>query len=81
MTIPLDYEILRLIWWLLLGVLLIGFAIMDGFDLGVAMLKVGMVKSEAGEHSLALLAVPAIAEQHAAHIPQNSADAVHATPD
>ncbi|STY30170.1 cytochrome d ubiquinol oxidase subunit II [Legionella wadsworthii] len=34
---PLDYETLRIIWWLLLGVLLIGFAIMDGFDLGVAM--------------------------------------------
>jgi len=32
----LDYETLRLIWWLILGVLLIGFAIMDGFDLGVA---------------------------------------------
>ena len=31
-----DYETLRLIWWLFLGVLLIGFAIMDGFDLGVA---------------------------------------------
>ncbi len=31
----LDYEQLRVIWWLLLGVLLIGFAIMDGFDLGV----------------------------------------------
>ena len=27
-----------MIWWLLLGVLLIGFAIMDGFDLGVAAL-------------------------------------------
>jgi cytochrome d ubiquinol oxidase subunit II len=38
MTIPLDYEMLRLIWWLFLGVLLIGFAVMDGFDLGVAML-------------------------------------------
>lgn len=33
---PLDYETLRVIWWLLLGVLLIGFAVMDGFDLGVA---------------------------------------------
>ena len=31
----LDYEILRLIWWALLGILLIGFAVMDGFDLGV----------------------------------------------
>lgn len=34
----LDYETLRVIWWALLGVLLIGFAIMDGFDLGVATL-------------------------------------------
>ena len=34
--VPIDYEILRLIWWVLLGVLLIGFAVMDGFDLGVA---------------------------------------------
>ncbi|HUN76380.1 MAG TPA: cytochrome d ubiquinol oxidase subunit II [Steroidobacteraceae bacterium] len=31
----LDYEALRLIWWALLGALLIGFAITDGFDLGV----------------------------------------------
>ncbi|MBX3582076.1 MAG: cytochrome d ubiquinol oxidase subunit II [Rhizobiaceae bacterium] len=38
MTIPFDYEIMRLIWWLLLGVLLIGFAIMDGFDLGIGAL-------------------------------------------
>ncbi len=33
-----NYEVLRLIWWLLLGVLLIGFAVTDGFDLGVATL-------------------------------------------
>ncbi len=31
----LDYEVLRFIWWLLVGVLLIGFAITDGFDMGV----------------------------------------------
>ncbi|MGE7370394.1 cytochrome d ubiquinol oxidase subunit II [Neorhizobium sp. NPDC001467] len=37
-NIPLDYETLRLIWWLLLGVLLIGFAIADGYDLGVGAL-------------------------------------------
>lgn len=30
-----DYETLRLIWWLLLGVLLVGFAVTDGYDLGV----------------------------------------------
>ena len=33
-----DYETMRLIWWALLGILLIGFAVMDGFDLGVAIL-------------------------------------------
>jgi cytochrome d ubiquinol oxidase subunit II len=33
-----DYATMREIWWLLLGVLLIGFAIMDGFDLGTAIL-------------------------------------------
>ncbi|WP_108649140.1 cytochrome d ubiquinol oxidase subunit II [Dongshaea marina] len=33
-----DYETLRLIWWVLIGALLIGFAIMDGFDMGVGML-------------------------------------------
>ena len=33
-----DYETLRLIWWVLLGTLLIGFALTDGFDLGVAAL-------------------------------------------
>ena len=34
----LDFATLKVIWWLLLGVLLIGFAVMDGFDLGVGML-------------------------------------------
>ncbi|TCV92103.1 cytochrome bd-I ubiquinol oxidase subunit 2 apoprotein [Luteibacter rhizovicinus] len=33
-----DYEVLRVIWWALIGVLLTGFAIMDGFDFGVAAL-------------------------------------------
>ncbi|MDQ2094960.1 cytochrome d ubiquinol oxidase subunit II [Rhodalgimonas zhirmunskyi] len=31
----LSFELLRVIWWLLLGVLLIGFALTDGFDMGV----------------------------------------------
>jgi cytochrome d ubiquinol oxidase subunit II len=31
-----EYATLRFIWWLILGTLLIGFAIMDGFDFGVA---------------------------------------------
>ncbi|EOC1317673.1 cytochrome d ubiquinol oxidase subunit II [Cronobacter turicensis] len=33
-----DYEVLRLIWWLVVGILLIGFAVTDGFDMGVGML-------------------------------------------
>ncbi|MGI5308367.1 cytochrome d ubiquinol oxidase subunit II [Rheinheimera sp. WS51] len=33
-----DYEALRFIWWLLIGVLLIGFVVTDGFDIGVAVL-------------------------------------------
>ncbi len=36
--IPLDYASLRVIWWFLLGLLIISFAIMDGFDLGIAVL-------------------------------------------
>lgn len=42
-----DYEMLRLIWWALLGVLLIGFALTDGFDLGVAALLPFVARSDA----------------------------------
>ncbi len=38
MDLPIDYPTLRVIWWSLMGVLLIGFALTDGFDLGVATL-------------------------------------------
>lgn len=34
----LDYVTLKIIWWALVGVLLIGFAIMDGHDMGVGTL-------------------------------------------
>ncbi|MFT4530092.1 MAG: cytochrome d ubiquinol oxidase subunit II, partial [Thalassolituus oleivorans] len=33
-----DYETLKLAWWVLIGVLLIGFAVTDGFDMGVGAL-------------------------------------------
>ena len=33
-----DYATLKLIWWLFVGVLLVGFALMDGFDLGIGTL-------------------------------------------
>jgi cytochrome d ubiquinol oxidase subunit II len=35
---PIEFATLKVIWWLLLGVLLAGFAIMDGFDLGAAIM-------------------------------------------
>jgi cytochrome d ubiquinol oxidase subunit II len=43
-----DYETLKMLWWLIIGVLLIGFAITDGMDMGVAMLLrfVGKTDSE-----------------------------------
>ncbi len=44
--ILLDYTTLRVIWWLLLGVLLIGFAVMDGFDLGVGALLPFVAKTD-----------------------------------
>jgi cytochrome d ubiquinol oxidase subunit II len=37
-AMPIDFATLKVIWWLLLGVLLAGFAIMDGFDLGAAIM-------------------------------------------
>lgn len=42
----LDYETLKLIWWLLVGVLLVGFAIMDGHDMGVGTLLPFVGKSD-----------------------------------
>src|SRR5487761_2080191 len=41
-----DCETLKLIWWVLVGVLLIGFAITDGFDLGVGALLPFLGKSD-----------------------------------
>jgi cytochrome d ubiquinol oxidase subunit II len=46
MEIPLSYELLRVLWWGLLGVLLIGFAATDGFDLGVAGLLPFVAKTD-----------------------------------
>ncbi|HHC74652.1 MAG TPA: cytochrome d ubiquinol oxidase subunit 2, partial [Thiothrix sp.] len=30
-----DYDTLKVIWWGLVGVLFIGFALTDGFDMGI----------------------------------------------
>ena len=41
-----DYGTLRVAWWLLMGILLTGFAVMDGFDLGVGMLLPAVARSD-----------------------------------
>lgn len=41
-----DYEFLRFIWWILVGVLLIGFAVTDGFDMGVLSLLPSQAKKK-----------------------------------
>lgn len=42
----LDYEVLKVIWWLFVGILLIGFAVMDGQDMGVGSLLPFLGKSD-----------------------------------
>jgi len=41
-----DYLTLKIIWWLFVGVLLIGFAVTDGFDLGVGTLLPFVAKND-----------------------------------
>jgi cytochrome d ubiquinol oxidase subunit II len=41
-----DYATLKLIWWVLIGVLLIGFAVTDGFDMGAAVLLPFIAKTD-----------------------------------
>jgi cytochrome d ubiquinol oxidase subunit II len=42
-----DYDVLKVIWWVLIGVLLIGFAVTDGFDMGAAVLLPFIGKTDA----------------------------------
>nr|WP_295111228.1 cytochrome d ubiquinol oxidase subunit II [uncultured Caulobacter sp.] len=47
MELPIDYATLRVIWWALVGILLIGFALTDGFDMGVGTLLPFVAKDDA----------------------------------
>jgi cytochrome d ubiquinol oxidase subunit II len=42
----LDYETLKFIWWVLVGVLFIGFAVTDGLDMGVGVLLPFVAKTD-----------------------------------
>jgi len=57
-TLPLDYETLRLIWWALLGILLAGFAVMGGRDLGIGVLLPFVARSNDERRVLLNLAGP-----------------------
>ena len=52
----LDYESLRVIWWALLGVLLIAFAVTDGFDLGAGILLPFVARGD-GQRRMAINAI------------------------
>ncbi len=41
-----DFDLLRVVWWVLLGVLLIGFSLTDGFDMGVGALLPFVAKTD-----------------------------------
>lgn len=47
MELPIDYATLRVLWWALVGILLIGFALTDGFDMGVGALLPFVAKTDA----------------------------------
>ena len=46
LALLMSYETLRFVWWLFLGVLLIGFAVMDGFDLGIGALLPAIARTD-----------------------------------
>jgi cytochrome bd ubiquinol oxidase subunit II len=52
MSAALDYATLRVVWWLIIGVLLIGFAITDGFDLGLGASFTYLGRSDAERRAL-----------------------------
>jgi cytochrome d ubiquinol oxidase subunit II len=47
-----DYATLRVIWWLIIGVLLVGFAITDGFDLGLGVSFTYLGRTDAERRAL-----------------------------
>lgn len=59
----LDYGTLREIWWLLLGVLLIGFAVTDGYDLGLGAIYRFIARDDT-ERQMALEAIEPHWEGH-----------------
>lgn len=58
-----DYEILKLVWWLFVGVLLVGFAVMDGQDMGVGSLLPFLGKNDTERRVMINTVAPPLGRQ------------------
>jgi cytochrome d ubiquinol oxidase subunit II len=47
MELPIDFATLRVLWWALIGIILIAFALTDGYDMGVGALLPFVAKDDA----------------------------------
>lgn len=63
MEIPFDFMTLKLIWWGLLGILLLGFALTDGYDLGTGTLLPFVAKTDS-ERRLVINSIGPMWEGH-----------------
>jgi cytochrome bd ubiquinol oxidase subunit II len=54
-----DYETLRVIWWLIIGVLLVAFAVTGGFDLGVGASFAFLGRTDAERRAMLVSVEPA----------------------
>ena len=53
-----EYELLKIIWWVLVCVLLIGFALTDGFDMGISWLLSSLLEKPDSERRAAINTIP-----------------------
>lgn len=63
MELPIDYATIKLIWWFLVGVLLIGYVLTDGYDLGVATLLPFAARRD-GERRMIINSIGSMWEGH-----------------
>lgn len=53
-----EYAVLKVIWWLFIGILLVGFAVMDGQDMGVGTLLPFLGRSDAERRCMINVVAP-----------------------
>ena len=62
-----PFELLRVIWWFLMGVMLIAFAITDGFDMGTGVLLPFVTRSDVERRVVILDSLGELANLLTAH--------------